>query len=739
MDGFKDYFMFGGAPGTAFVMPPPICYRRIGKVESIPMTKRTPILKLLFPLLCLALGSAVASPAPQKAAPQKPATLSPELRTWLEDVSPIMTKTERAVFGQLRTDADRDKFVRFFWRMRDPYPDTSENEFQKEYEERVRFADQNFGHYSPKRGSQTDRGYFYVVLGKPLERTHYTTQSSLWPLELWFYKGAEEYGLPSYFYLIFYQPEGIGDFRLYSPTVEGPEKLVIPNLGTSLTRSTAVNAIKAVNGELAGASLSYLPSDSGGGLASFSSDTIIASVRGLPEKKFSDSYARNYMTYKDYIETDYTDNYLASVFQVRVFRTAGQSFLHWAIEPEKMNFATQGETIYASFEFILRLEDGAGRLVHETAEEIPLRLTPEQYRAHERQRFSFQDLLAVAPGEYKALFLLKNKTAKDFSSFETRVVVPAASGEGRSGIGTPLLAHAAEDVPEAQRRNLKAFAFGGRQYLAGARDEFTQASTIEVFAQVLNAGRVLAGAPPAFSLSLVSLDTGETAGTFPMTRVAPDPGDPSLLLVSGSAPLKDVRPGYYRAEVSLRAPDGKTLLAENGNFVVLAQPVPVVPWVYARLHGPFPGPEHLRVLGSQYFLKGEYDRARDALERALAAREDPGARLLLAKALYGLGRHRESLDQAGPLFERGGDREAAKVAALAHAGLKDWAAALTYLDKLLAEATEVPVLNLAAECHLALGHNDQALALIQRSLALLPDQPALRTLEERAKKRPDIR
>lgn len=703
------------------------------------MTKRTPVLSLLIPLLALALNPAAAPAAPQKAAPQKPATLSPELRTWLEDVSPIMTKTERAVFGQLRTDADRTKFVRFFWRMRDPYPDTAENEFQKEYEERVRFADQNFGHYSPKRGSQTDRGYFYVVLGKPLERTHYTTQSSLWPLELWFYKGAEEYGLPSYFYLIFYQPEGLGDFRLYSPTVEGPEKLVIPNIGTSLTRSTAVNAIKAVNGELAGASLSYLPSDSGGGLASFSSDTIIASVRGLPEKKFSDSYARNYMTYKDYIETDYTDNYLASVFQVRVFRTGGQSFLHWAIEPEKMNFATQGETIYASFEFILRLEDGVGRLVHETAEEIPLRLTPEQYRAHERQRFSFQDLLAVAPGDYKALFLLKNKTAKDFSSFETRIVVPPAAGDGRSGIGTPLLAHAAEDVPEAQRRNLKAFAFGGRQYLVGARDEFTQASTLEIFAQVLNAGRVLAGTPPAFSLSLVSLDTGAAAGTFPMTRVEPDPGDPSLLLVSGSVPLKDVPPGYYRAEVSLRAPDGKTLIAENGNFVVLAQPVPVLPWIYARLHGPFPGPEHLRVLGSQYFLKGEYDRARDALERALAAREDPGARLLLAKALYGLGRHREALDQAGPLFERGGDREAAKVAALAHAGLKDWAAALTYLDKLLAEATEVPVLNLAAECHLALGHNDQALALIQRSLSLLPDQPALRTLEERAKKRPEIR
>ena len=53
----------------------------------------------------------------------------------------------------------------------------------------------------------------------------------------------------------------------------------------------------------------------------------------------------------------------------------------------------------------------------------------------------------------------------------------------------------------------------------------------------------------------------------------------------------------------------------------------------------------------------------------------------------------------------------------------------------MAEATEIPVLNLAAECHMALGHPERALPLLQRSLALAPDQPAVRALEEEAKKR----
>ena len=265
-------------------------------------------------------------------------------------------------------------------------------------------------------------------MGKPLERTLFTTQSQVWPLELWFYKGDELSGLPSYFYLIFYQPEGIGDFRLYSPTVEGPEKLVIQaavGSAQSVDRASALKAIRNVSAELANASLSYLPSETPAGAASFSSDSIIASVRGLPEKKFSDTYARSYLNYKDYIETEYTDHYLQSAFRVRVFREAGQAFVHWSIEPEKMNFATQANEIYASFELVLRLEDGRGTPVFERTEEIPLRVSQEQYRAHERQRFAFQDLLAVVPGDYRAMFLLKNKTAKDFSSFETRITVPA--------------------------------------------------------------------------------------------------------------------------------------------------------------------------------------------------------------------------------------------------------------------------------------------------------------------------
>ncbi len=177
--------------------------------------------------------------------------LAPRHREWLDDVSPIITRAEREVFSRLRTDAERDRFIRFFWRQRDPLPDTAENEFQKEYLERLLFADENYGRGTSKRGSRTEMGFYYLILGPPLERTLFTTHSQIWPLELWYYKGDVEYGLPPYFYLIFFQPLGSGEYRLYSPGVDGPEKLIVPSLSApSLSRSAAFQIIRRVNAEL---------------------------------------------------------------------------------------------------------------------------------------------------------------------------------------------------------------------------------------------------------------------------------------------------------------------------------------------------------------------------------------------------------------------------------------------------------------------------------------------------------
>ena len=656
--------------------------------------------------------------------------LSQEHKDWLELVSPIITKIEKDVFSKLKTNVERDKFIQLFWKKRDPLPDTRENEFYKEYMARIRFADMNFGRGAVKKGSQTERGYFYLLLGPPIERQMYATQSDLWPLELWHYKGEQEYGLPPFFYLIFYQPKGFGEYRLYSPGVQGPEELVAPTMASgALNRTQAYQAIKKISGELANASLSYLPGEATLGMSSFSSNTIIANVRSLPEKKFSDSYARNYLAYKDYVETEYSHNYIDSEFKAKVFNHAGHSFVHWTLEPSRVNFSLYKEKYYASFELILRVEDSSGNPILENEEEIPLAITPEDYKKHEHQVFAFQDILPIIPGNFKLFFLLKNKTTNDFTSFQTEVFV--SGGDNEPFLSDLLLYQDREPVKENQKEKLKAFAFDGYQYSINTQNRVLPQKEIGIFCQIDNTEEKNV---KSFAVDIFSTQGDQAILTLtkPLGEVLSPEGKG---IDTGPLDISTLKPGYYTLEASVRDAAGRKVLSKKEHFILLSQSYQVVPWVYSKLHNPFPNPEHSYMLASQYFMTEQYDKARNLIRQNPMGMDDPKNRLLLAKTLYALQEFEDSLAVVFPVYQKTQEREAAKIISLNYVGLKDWGAALVYLEKLMQQAVELSVINLAAECYLNLDQPEKALPLLQKSLELNPDQPNIKKLEEEAKKR----
>lgn len=659
-------------------------------------------------------------------------TLSQEHKDWLDTVNPIMNKIEKEIFLLLQTDEERNRFIQIFWKQRDPLPDTSENEFYEEYMRRIRFADFNFGRQTSKRGSQTERGYYYLLLGPPIERQVYDTHSQLLPLELWYYKGEQRYGLPPYFYLLFYQPQGIGEYRLYYPG-EGPEKLVIHSYsGRLLTRDQAFKVIKEISAELANASLSYLPAEGSLGMGTISSSNmIIANVHSLAEKKFSDEYARNYLAYKDYVETEYSHNFFESSYMVKVFENFGQSFIHWAVEPKKVTFRLLDGRHYAAFNLILKIEDMEGNPVLEREEEISLKITPEQYREHERHLFSIQDVLPVIPGKYKLFFLLKNKTAKNFTSFQTEVFIPDLnSGPLLSNL---LLYHSLEDVRDNQKQGFKAFSFAGRQFLCNTENNFLPQEEMGVYCQLHNLKPEVESTSATFLLEIFSLSASSPVMSQ-RKRLEEVLVSESRGIDVGPFSLSSFQPGYYRAEVSILDASGHEVLSEKENFVLLSQPHPVVPWVYSKQHQPFPEPSQLFTLATQSFMTRKYEQAHSYLEQAIKMKDEPETRILQAKVLYALHRYQDSLAVVFPVYQSSGEREAARLIAANYAALEDWTSALVYLQKLMVEATEISVLNLAAECYLHLNQPDKALPLLQKSLQLNPAQSDIKNLEEKTKK-----
>jgi len=99
---------------------------------------------------------------------RNPENRSPELgEDWADGpVRYLLTAEERRTFAQFPNPVSRSEFVTAFWKARDPKPETPENEFREEFERRVAFSDAHFTE-GETRGSLTDRGMVFVLLGPP--------------------------------------------------------------------------------------------------------------------------------------------------------------------------------------------------------------------------------------------------------------------------------------------------------------------------------------------------------------------------------------------------------------------------------------------------------------------------------------------------------------------------------------------------------------------------------------------
>jgi GWxTD domain-containing protein len=649
--------------------------------------------------------------------------LAPHHQEWLDTVEPIITKTERDVFFQLKTQEERDKFITLFWNRRDPLPDTKKNEFYEEYMERIRYANLNFGRNTSKKGSQTERGQFYLLLGPPLSREIYTGSQDLLPLELWTYQGEIKYGLPSLFYLIFFQPHGLGEYRLYSPGVDGPMRLVSPSVASqAVNRNQAYQIIRRSAGELAKASLSYIPEDSNLMASSLSSDILVSQIQNLPEKKFTDRYAVDFLKYEDHVETDYLDDYIENRFDAKVFRINGQDYLHWTLEPEKINFASYEGSTYASFQLITRIEDMEENLVLERDEEIPLKISPEEYERYNRRIFAFQELIPVIPGEYKLFLLLKNKTGKDFTSTQVSFNVPDESSHPR--LSDLLLYQDRLSLGEKQKNKIKAFSFSGYHYLANAHNNCRPQKSIGFYAQVYNLAHIKNS---SCSLKIYSVESEEPemSLTKPLTEVL-EPDGQGLNI--GPIPITSIQPGYYYAVLSVLDSEKHKFLEKKVNFVILSQPQPIVPWAYSKLHKAHPNYEHLYLIASQHFRKGQYGEAKQTLEKILTETKNHQAELLLAQTLMAMKQYRESIALVKPIYEETHSPKSAMVLATDYAKLRDWESAIVYLENLLQQSADLDVLNLAAECYIKLNKPERAQTLLKKSLSLDPNQEKIKQL-----------
>ncbi len=137
------------------------------------------------------------------------AALPEAYRAWFEEVTILLTDEEIAAFLTLEKDYQRDAFIKRFWQVRDPYPETARNEFKDRWAATVEQARASFGNLAD------DRSRLMLLNGPPDGRIASRCNTVVWPVEVWFYGRGNR--LREEFVLVFYQRWGAGQYRLWSP------------------------------------------------------------------------------------------------------------------------------------------------------------------------------------------------------------------------------------------------------------------------------------------------------------------------------------------------------------------------------------------------------------------------------------------------------------------------------------------------------------------------------------------
>jgi Ca-activated chloride channel family protein len=137
------------------------------------------------------------------------AKLEPKYRDWLTLVELIITEDERQVFLQIGDTLQRDRFIEAFWRRRSIDAQGIRNDFRRIYTDRFAAAMEQF------HNLHNDRAKIFVLNGPPDAVLPIDCQDVYYPIQIWYYERLES--VKSKVYLIFYQPLGLGDYKLWLP------------------------------------------------------------------------------------------------------------------------------------------------------------------------------------------------------------------------------------------------------------------------------------------------------------------------------------------------------------------------------------------------------------------------------------------------------------------------------------------------------------------------------------------
>jgi len=504
---------------------------------------------------------------------------------WLKkDVGYIITKEESAAFKGLNTDEARDKFIEHFWEIRNPNPGAPTNSYREEHYERLQYASDHFGKFGD--GWNTDMGRIYITLGAPQQKARYVAQTGVRGMEIWFYSSSHP-ALPPFFYIVFWEKD-FGDFRLYSPYMDGPNKLVTGIQAEQGRKQSYLQIDHILGREVAKTTLSLLPSepvDTTNADSTLLSDLMLGTIHDLANHPFTvEALKLRQALSEDVTHRVILPGDLLNVVCAPLRDSHGDIRLHYAIrlpQPEDFAVAQADQRFYYSLDTMVRVLGADGKELFNREQKLSRYMSKADLDSLKGKPVMYEGWVPLAPGKYSLKFLFTNLLTK--TSFPAEREITISDVRKQEFVVTDPVAFSQADAVDPAKAEFLPFTGGGIRFRPYVAKELAlvQGQDLKFFYQIWR--RQTGASSGGDSKLMVDYAYGRPSYSGSAKNLheelATNQFDPYGSMVNGKKiDTTELGPGNYRLTVSVTDPATQQKLFSTTSFLIGAESSPADVW-----------------------------------------------------------------------------------------------------------------------------------------------------------------
>jgi GWxTD domain-containing protein len=519
--------------------------------------------------------------AQQKEKSKKAETGGNVLKGWADEVAYIITDNERKAFKKLTTDEERENFTENFWLVRDPTPDTPENEFRDQFYERIDYANDHFT--SGVAGMRTDRGRMYILNGPPDEIVSHPTggsydrpaeegggRTNTFPFETWRYRHLDNKSQSENVIYEFVDSTMSGEYRLeYDPGAKDALKHV-PGVGLTdaeinlgLDKADRPNKTnQALDGMSAPLPLNY----------SGNSEFDIL-------EKYNEAYKVADVKYKDLLvpaATRLSTNtlpYRVQAHYIKLTSDSVRTLITVEIMTRDLAFHPEGggQVATAHITGVVYRSDNHRMSGSSFSQDISVPFTSEKaLKANLDRPNLYQVTTYLAPGKYKLHLTVEDKNSQSIKTDDILLSPPRIPDQTLQA-SSMILAYSVTDMPP-KSVGTEMFVLGDKKVKPNISGVFKQDEPLNVWQEIYGLAADQTTHKPSASIEMLITQNKQEVKKI-VTDSSELAGSGLQMKYSNSVPLKDFAPGQYEVQIKVTDNISKETSVTSKNFTVAANPV----------------------------------------------------------------------------------------------------------------------------------------------------------------------